>query len=185
MDEYNLTETQCLYERYTVKATKKLSVWRDVLSGAVAWLYCCQSYRSPDTGEIIFFGESLESFLAAEMYRYLAKTVDRMARLNIGKNAGRAYRGKYRIGIACRLHERIIKLGTAASWAPEREHRRLAAKRIFEGEVDVVKGKPLTIGTGSDAFKLGELDGEGISLNRQTGGHGGRYIEQKKPEGGN
>ena len=183
MGEYNLSENQCLYERHPVKATKRLSGWRNVLSNTVAWLYCCQAYRSPSTGEIVFFGESFESFMAAEMYRYLSKAVDRMAKQNVRKNAKASYRDKYRLGVSCRLATRITDLGAAVSWAPERDRRRLVAGRIFVGDVEVVDQKLRKFGIGSAAFQRGAADGDGISLNRQTGGHGGRYIEGKKPGG--
>jgi hypothetical protein len=84
MEEYHLTEGECVYSRERVPATKRLSRWRAVLSNVVAWLYCCARYRSPATGEIVFYGDSFDAFMAGEMYRYLAKTVDRMARQNIG-----------------------------------------------------------------------------------------------------
>jgi hypothetical protein len=123
MDEYRLTEGECLYARERVPATKRLSRWRAVLSGAVAWLYCCARYRSTVTGEIVFYGDSFDAFMAGEMYRYLAKTVDRMARQNIRKNASMKYREKYRLGIACRLAVRIEESGLAAAWADARGSR--------------------------------------------------------------
>ena len=157
MDEYNLSENQCLYERHLVKATKRLSRWRNLLSNTVAWLYCCQVYLYPSTGELLFFGEALEVFMATEMYRYLSKRIDRMVKLNMGKNAKKPYREKYRLEVAYRLAERIHELGAGSSWAPEREHRRLAAKRIFE--IEVITGKPRTLRVGGTAFKRGASDG--------------------------
>jgi hypothetical protein len=50
MREYHLAESECLYVRQGVKATKRLSRWRSVLAGGVAPLYYCETFRSPDEG---------------------------------------------------------------------------------------------------------------------------------------
>jgi hypothetical protein len=180
MEEYRLTEGECLYARHTVTATKRLSQWRTVLSNAVAWLYCCETFRNPQRGEICFFGESFDAFMAGEMYRYLSKTLERMAKQNIRKTAKRPYREKYKLGIACRLSDRIYGMGKAASWAPDREHRLLAAKKELENQITLTTKDLKLTGRGSGAFRRGEADGNGISLNRQTTGHGGRYLEARQ-----
>jgi hypothetical protein len=69
MKEYRLTETECVYERYSVKATKRLSKWRSALANAVAPLYYCEVFRSGYYGEIYFYGDSFDAFMAGEMYR--------------------------------------------------------------------------------------------------------------------
>jgi len=178
MDEYNLSKSQCLYGTHSVPATKRLSNWRMVLSNAVAWLYCCETYRTLK-GERIFFGESFEAFMAAEMYRYLSKTIERIAKQNIRKNAKRPYREKYKLGIASRLATRIREMGALASWAPTREHRSLAVKTALDAETTVETKTVKMAGTGSDAFRRGASAGNAVSINRQTTGHGGRYIEAR------
>jgi hypothetical protein len=180
MDEHRLSEGECLYTRHSVRGTKRLSRWRSVLSEAVAWLNCCEALRSPAAGEIIFYGEEFDAFMAGEMYRYLSKTIERMAKLNIRKTAGTEYREKYRLGIACRLGLRIHEMGDAASWAPRRGTKLLAVKKAAESEFRIERDSFTITGTGSTAFKRGVVDGNGVSLNRQATGHGGRYLEGGK-----
>jgi hypothetical protein len=180
MEEYHLTEGACLYAEERVPATKRLSKWRAVLSGAVAWLYCCARYRSTVAGEIVFYGDSFDAFMAGEMYRYLAKTVERMARQNIRKNASMKYREKYRLGIACQLQNRMEGLGTAAAWAAVRGSRLRAVEEALKKDNSVATVVLKITGRGDSAFKRGTADGDGVSLNRQTTGHGGRFLEGKQ-----
>jgi hypothetical protein len=180
MEEYHLTEGACLYAEERVPATKRLSKWRAVLSNAVAWLYCCARYRSTVAGEIVFYGDSFDAFMAGEMYRYLSKTVDRIARQNIRKNASMKYREKYRLGIACRLQSRMEGSGTAAAWAAVRGNKLLAVEEAMKKEISVATVDLKISGRGDNAFKRGAAAGDGIALNRQTTGHGGRFLEGKR-----
>jgi hypothetical protein len=180
MDEYRLTEGECLYTRHSVKATKRLSSWRLILSKAVAWLNYCEMFRSPETGEIVFYGEDADAFMAGEMYRYLSRAIERMAKQNVHKNAKMKYREKYRLGIACQLHFRIHEMGDAGSWAPQRERKLLAVQKAMEGEIAIVRKDWKLTGTAGAAFARGAAAGNGISLNKQTTGHGGRYLEAGK-----
>jgi hypothetical protein len=176
MKEYRLGEAECLYERYTVKATRRLSRWRSVLATAVAPLYYCETFRSEYHGEIYFYGDSFDAFMAGEMYRYLSRTIEAMSKRNIRKGASLKYRDKYRLGIACRIAFRIEETGRAASWGPERETKMLAVKKALENEGDLTTEK-MKIGVRDAAFRRGAEAGNGVSLNRQTTGHGGRYLE--------
>jgi hypothetical protein len=180
MEEYRLTEGGCLYSKERVPATKRLSRWRAVLSNAVAWLYCCETYRKTDTGEIVFYGESFDAFIAGEMYRYLSKTVERMAKQNIRKNASMKYREKYRLGFACRLNARMHDLGAAAAWMEVRGSKLRAVKEALEKEITIVTKDLNITGRGDNAFKRGAAAGDGIALNRQATGHGGRFLEGKQ-----
>jgi hypothetical protein len=130
---------------------------RSVLSRAAAWLYCCEAFRSEARGEIYFFGESFDAFMAGEMYRYLSKAVERMAKLNVGKTAKRPYREKYKLGTACAIFTRIQDMGKAASWAPERERRLRAVKKAVENRVTLVDETITFSGTGSDAYRRGGI----------------------------
>jgi hypothetical protein len=177
MNEYHLTETECIYARHSVKATKRLSKWRCVLSNAVAWLNYCESFRNTVRGEMIFYGESFDAFMAGEMYQYLSKTIERMAKRNIRKTAKLKYREKYKLGMACRLSYRIHEIGDAASWGPDRGSKLLAVKKAMEGAVAIVTKDLKLGGNGGIAFQRGASDGDGVSLNRQATGHGGRFLE--------
>jgi hypothetical protein len=157
MEEYHLTEGECLYIRHSVPATKRLSRWRTVLSNAVSWLYCCETFRNSAQGEICFFGESFDAFMAGEMYRYLSKTVERMAKQNIRKPAKMPCREKYKLGTAGRLSERIRKAGKEVSRAPEREHRLLAAKKTLANQVTLVTKKLKLTGAGKRTVMVSPL----------------------------
>jgi hypothetical protein len=78
------------------------------------------------------------------------------------------------------LSERIRKAGKEVSWAPERGHRLLAAKKGLENQVTLVTKELKLTDWGSGAFRRGGADSNGISLNRQTTGHGGRYVEARQ-----
>jgi hypothetical protein len=176
MKERRLGESECLYERHTVKAAKRLSRWRSVLANAVAPLYYCETFRSEYHGEIYFYGDSFDAFMAGEMYRYLSRTIEAVSKRNIRKGASLKYRDKYRLGIACQIAFRIEETGRAASWGPEREARMLAVKKALANEVTLTTEK-MKLGASNTAFQRGVQAGKGISLNRQTTGHGGRYLE--------
>jgi hypothetical protein len=176
MNEYRLGESECLYARHTVKATKRLSKWRSVLANAVAPLYYCETFRSGYHGEIYFYGDSFDALMAGEMYRYLSRTIEAVAKRNIRKGASLKYRDKYRLGIACQIAFRIEETGRAALWGPERETRMLAVKKALENEVALTTEK-MRLGVSGAAFRLGVQAGNGISLNRQATGHSGRYLE--------
>jgi hypothetical protein len=179
MEEYCLSENECVYTHHSIKATKRLSRWRTVLSNAVAWLYYCETYRNAASGEIVFYGEEFEAFMAGEMYRYLSKTIERMAKQNIRKGAALKYRDKYKLGIACQLYIRIQEMGKAASWAPQRDIKLLAVKKAMESQLTIVCEDMTLGGLNNAAFRKGATAGYDISLNRQTTGHGGRYLEGK------
>jgi hypothetical protein len=176
MKEYRLDEAECVYERHTVKAAKRLSKWRAVLANVIASLYCCETFRSGYQGEIYFYGDSFDAFMAGEMYRYLSRTIEAISKRNIRKGASLKYRDKYRLGIACQIAFRIEETGRTALWGPERETKMLAVKKALENEVALTTEK-IKIGTSDAAFRRGVQAGNGISLNRQATGHGGRYLE--------
>ena len=180
MDEYHLTEGECRYVRYDIPATKRLSRWRMVLADGIAPLYCCMAARCQNTRSIVFYGDSFDAFMAGEMYRYLSKTIDRMTAQNVRRNARLAYREKYRLGVACRLAERMRLMGQEASWVEEHGVRLLAVKKAAETELQIETEEMTIGGTGDRVFRRGMNDGDSVSLNRQATGRGGRYLEGVK-----
>lgn len=176
MEQHCLSASDCIVERYAVHATKRFSHWRVVLSNAVAWLYSCYKYHNTSSGTFVFCGESFDTFMAGELYSYLSKTIQRMAKHNIRRSAKKKYRDQYMLGVACELYERIYTLGEKASWAPQRGSRVIAARTAIVKEYEILeRSKKIT--WGSRAFQKGVTEAQDISLARQTTGHGGSYIE--------
>ena len=143
MEEYRLTPAECVYTSQTVKTTKRESAWRSTLANTVASLYACEALRDVSSGQMIFYGESFDAFMAKEMYGYLSKTIDRMVKQNVRKRNTLKYKNQYRFGIVCRLAIRIYELGQKVSWAPEREHKLLAVKKAAENEFGIIKRREL------------------------------------------
>lgn len=121
MADYKLTAEQFSdYTKAKVKGTKRFIRWRVVLANAVENLYATYHYTDHE-GNIVFIGEELDVFMSTEMYKCLVKTIDRMAKQNIRKNAKYKYRQSYRAGIASRLYDRMYELGQQCSWRNPKE----------------------------------------------------------------
>jgi hypothetical protein len=169
MRERGIGEETLRFESVRAKAVKTYQPWRVLLGNAVAWLYSCHICSNPNEGNYIFTGEPLYAFMAGEMFSYLAKTVGRIAKKEIRKNAKLKFRDSFKYGIAVRLCERIYETGGACSWAPRRDNA------IAEAEQHVKKTTPLETrdtkqtAVNTTAFNRGRLRADGISLARQTG----------------
>lgn len=177
MEKYGLNEQSCIYKDIKVKTTKTVCHWRAIVANAIVWLYNCYKYKDTSDGTYVFVGEEFDVFMASEMYGYLIKTIERMAKQNIRKNAKYKFRLSYKQGMASRLYNRIKELGEACSWAPQRESKIKAVSDFVKKEVDLVDSKSKKIKLNATARSRGFFDAGSISLNRQTTGHGGRFIE--------
>ncbi|QEJ99483.1 DUF2786 domain-containing protein [Treponema phagedenis] len=176
MEAYHVTEAECVYTSQAVKTTKRESAWRATLANPVASLYACVALRDVSSGQMIFYGEAFDAFMAKEMYGYLSKTIDRMVKQNVCKRNTLKYKNQYRFGIACRLAIRIYELGQQVSWAPEREHKLLAAKKAAENEFGIITRNKLKTNHKDKAFNRGVADGGTVSLHRQATARNG-YLE--------
>lgn len=176
MEAYHVTEAECVYTAQTVKATKRVSAWRAVLSNTVARLYACETFRNGSSGQIIFYGEAFDVFMAKEMYGYLSKTINRLVKQNVHQGATLKYKNQYRFGIADRLAIRIFQLGQKVSWAPEREHKLLAVRKAAENEFGIITRRKLKTNHKGKAFNRGVYDGGTVSLHRQATACNG-YLE--------
>lgn len=169
MENYNLSSFQ--FSEYTeakVKGTKRFIRWRVLLANAVENLYATYHYTDR-TGTLVFIGEELDVFMSTEMYKYLAKTIDRMAKQNVRKNAKYKYRQSYRAGIASRLYDRIYELGQQCSWRnPEelKEQKKQIAEFV-EKQVSISLSQKKFEKANPTAFSKGNNDADGISLSRQ------------------
>ena len=178
MAEYSLgAEAFSEYTRENIKSTKRFVRWRFILANAVENLYATYHY-SDSAGNIVFVGEKLDVLMSSEMYKYLVKTIDRMAARNIRKNAKYRYRQSYRAGIARRLYDRMHELGQQCSWRnPEKLRAKQQEIRIFtEKQVALVEQKAKRGMENITAFARGLYDGDSVSLNRQMTNDSTRRI---------
>lgn len=178
MADYKLIAEQFFdYTKAKVKGTKRFIRWRVVLANAVENLYATYHY-SDHEGSIVFIGEELDVFMSTEMYKYLVKTIDRMAKQNIRKNAKYKYRQSYRAGIASRLYDRMYELGQQCSW---RDPKELKAQKkqvadFVEKQVSISVSSKKFEKENPTAFSKGNNDANGINLSRQMTGSGTRRI---------
>ena len=186
MEQYNLSaDTMIADDVVCIKAfaLKKIS-YRETVASAVSWLYSV--YVIHESGKYFnskerlnFYGSQLDAFMAAEMYTYLIRSIERMAKQNLRSNAKAAYRESYKVGLARNICERIIELGDKVSWAPEREHKRNALEKIVKNgsDVPIISKDIKLVKLSHSALAKGLNDGGQIQLSRQTTGSGGRAIE--------
>ena len=178
MADYKLTAEQFSdYTKAKVKGTKRFVRWRVVLANAVENLYATYHY-SDHEGNIVFIGEELDVFMSTEMYKYLVKTTDRMAKQNIRKNAKYKYRQSYRAGIASRLYDRMYELGQQCSWRNPKELKaqKKQIAEFVEKQVAIETSKKKFEKANQTAFSKGNNDANGINLSRQMTGSGTRRI---------
>jgi hypothetical protein len=180
MEEYDLNEKDCVYTSSRVKSTKRYVVWRTIIANSMAWLYSCYKFRDINNGTFCFTGEEIDVFMATEMYSYLIKTVERMAKQNIRKNAKSKFRNSYKQGIATSLYSRIETLGQACSWARQRENKITAIEEYVSKSHDLISPDRGKSKVNNSALTRGFIDGGKISLNRQTSRRSGQYITDSR-----
>jgi len=181
MAEHSLTQADFAgYVNKSVKSTRRAVEWRIIVANAVERLYATCHFRDAGTGSFVFYGEELDVFMSTEMFSYLVKTIDRMAKQNIRGNAKHRYRQSYRAGVASRLWDRMDELGRQCSW---RDPAELAEKRQEISDwvsnhvaLSATVPKQKTNRANMSAWKRGESDADGISLSRQMSGGGRRRI---------
>jgi len=115
-----------------------------------------------------------------EMFSYLVKTIERMAKQNIRKNAKYNFRKSYKDGISRSLYCRILTLGKSCSWANQREDQISAITEYVHKNknLDFIDKKYKETKLNNTAYHRGFIDANKISLNRQATGGGGLYISQ-------
>ena len=177
--QYRLNESEFSdYTSKAVKSTKRFVEWRAVLANAVEQLYATYHYKDINTGRFVFYGEELDVFMSTEMFSYLTKTVDRMAKNNIRKNAKYRFRQSYRSGVASRLYDRITELGQECSWRNpgQLEQQKNDISLWVHNQTELVSNESKKTKANMKAWVRGEIDAEGVSLNRQMTGSGNRRI---------
>jgi hypothetical protein len=169
IEAYSLDETSLGFEQAAVKTTRIYMPWRTVLSNAVTWLYGCHKYHDGETGEFVFTGEPLYVFMAGELYEYLTKAIERIARKQIRKNAKLKFRRDFRYGMADRLYDRIHANGALVSWAPQRESMIERAEEYVQKQVSLEDRTWKKTKHNGKAVSRGMLAADDVSLARQAG----------------
>jgi hypothetical protein len=165
IETYSLEEGDLKYESRAVKPVT--SYWRIRLAGAVAWLYGCHYYRNGI--KILFTGYPLDVFMSAEMYAYLARTVERIAKKAIRKNAKTKFRQSFKAGMAARLAARIHELGSSCAWAGIREQRIDEVSAYVKETIPLDEKEFKKTKHNALAYHRGITYANDIALARQTG----------------
>lgn len=175
MEENNLTEDDCTIHVSEVKRLKSSPSWQSLIAYSVAWINGCALINLRTAGKALtrFYGSETDTFIAAEMYNYLIKTINRMTKQNIRKNAKKPFIESYKLGVAYTLDQRMEKAGSLYSWSNKRDEQleRLQeyVDHLYENyETARVPKKGNQIA--KNAFTRGMSAGTSISLNRQATG---------------
>ncbi len=188
MEEYNITESDVTIVETRVRVRGKHD-WEFDIAHAVSWLngtaVIHATFRDANLrnkSEYRFYGTETDVFLTQEMYSYLVKTINRMAKKNIRKNAKRLFIESYKKGIAMNLLGRIFDKGKLYSWANKRDEKlkanRKHAQKIYENWSQNTSPKKKKDKVNKAAFHKGYVAGKNISLNHQTTGSTQKAIER-------
>ncbi len=155
-------------EKYPSTHSARVSKWRNEIGFAVAWLNGVLFLKTPRS--YLFTGGDLEVEVSCQMYDYLEKSILRIAKLNVRKNAKYKYRESFRMGMAVSLRERIHEMGSEASWLPDREETIKNIKEALKGQIKPHDDRRKKKGSGlnKEAFWRGIAASEDIGLNLQV-----------------
>lgn len=184
MEENGLNEPDLNVYTEEAKYPKSDPVWQYIIARGVAWingtvLRIVEEYRLQ---VVRFHGSETDVFVSKEMYQYLVKTVNRMAKQNIRKNAKKPYINSYKQGMAASLYKRMLQAGELYSWANKRESQLKAIEKyvvdLYKTRYEASSMKRKKQKLNNIGFYRGANDAEEINLNRQTSGNNQKYIER-------
>lgn len=167
MEQYHLSEQSIKEYAQEVIENSRMESWKKILFGDIAWLYACSAVRDRRQG-YQFVGEKIDSFLAKEMYTYLSDSINRLAN---SRRMGTKERNSYKLGLAANICRRIRSMGDAVSWAPDRDKNIRETKKWIEktSGCRLSTHKVSASASSNIGLRSGMIDGDNISLNRQTG----------------
>jgi hypothetical protein len=145
-------------------------IWRVIVANAVGWLYSCYKYTDEASGTFVFTGRPVDAYIAGEMYAYLIKSIERITKKNVRKNAKRKYRADFKRGLADALYNRIMEMGQNCSWASERKSNIKAVTSYVNNSVKLSECKSTKTNCNLKAILKGMSAAKEISLNRQAVG---------------
>ncbi|WP_428769320.1 DUF2786 domain-containing protein [Treponema sp. HNW] len=185
MEENGLSDLDCDIYTEETKCLKSRPLWQQIIGSGVAWINGTVVRIISDDGSPVvrFHGSETDVFISKEMYQYLVKTVDRMAKQNIRKNAKKPYRDSYKEGMATSLYVRMLEAGALYSWANRRESQLAVIDKyvveLYKEGYETVDHTSATKKRNNAAFYRGANDGESVNLNRQTTGGKHEYLRIK------
>lgn len=184
MEENGLSEQDCNVYTEETKYLKSRPHWQYIMAKGVAWINGTVIKIVNDYNSLVvrFHGAETDVFISKEMYQYLVKTVNRMAKQNIRKNAKKPFINSYKEGMAASLYKRMLQAGELYSWANKRESQLEAIEKyvveLYKVHYETSRIKSKNQKTNNIAFYRGANDAERINLNRQTTANNRKYIER-------
>ena len=184
MEENGLSEQDCNVYTEETKYLKSRPRWQYIIAKGVAWINgtVIRIVNGDNLLVVRFHGSETDVFISKEMYQYLVKTVNKMAKQNIRKNAKKPYINSYKEGMAASLYQRMLQAGEIYSWANKRESQLEAIEKyvveLYKVRYETSRIKEKKQKTNNIAFYRGANDAEGINLNRQTTANNRKYIER-------
>lgn len=145
MERYQLKHADLEPDEYSVGVIDehgRLSRWRVVLASGVANAHSCEVFtsrvhvvedgRAKGKTQTMIVGDEADVQAASYVYRYLEREVFQHGAALV--NASRSYRDSYRMGMAARLHQRLIE-AKAKVW----EDASKGASEVALARIDVRK----------------------------------------------
>ncbi len=186
MEQYNLKEDDITIVEAKV-ASRKKTKWESLIAQAVSWLngtafihvnFTDDNFRRKS--EYRFYGNETDVFITNEMYSYLVKTIDRIAKKNIRKNAKKPFIESYKFGVALNLWNRIKNNGKLYSWANKRDEKIKKAQtyvdKLYEDWNENISVKNKQLPKNKEALSKGFSAGNEIALNHQATGKAQKAI---------
>ncbi|WP_414565634.1 MULTISPECIES: DUF2786 domain-containing protein [unclassified Anabaena] len=178
-------------EEQILNESQRQSSWKGILLNAVCKANYCFAYRVKQKNRIkqIIFGRPVNNESTRIQFEYLAETVDRLAKQ---VNGNRTFKNAFKLGAAHRLHARILSgiekqkcEGVAASEnsaaisaiVMRSLYEKLDAElKAYSKKLNLKSRNQRFSCSSEDGFIAGQMAGDKVSLNKQIGGQGQRYL---------
>lgn len=166
--------------------------WRSILITGVSRSNYCDAILVTAKGmqAVKLIGRSTNASIATSMYEYLAKTIDRLA---LQADGNRGYKNSFRLGCASRIAQRLLDQmeaqrkdgvagtsttdGVSAIVVKAMTDKLLAeVKDYMRSNYPRMRSANRATVSSSDGFAAGKAAGDRVSLNKQVGGSGQRYL---------
>ena len=158
---------------------KRVSIWRGYIANAVAWCNGVLAVKEYEGWS--FCGDEIGVEVSAAMYEYCEKTITRITRNTVRKNAKAKYRESFRLGMATEIGRRLRDYAAGSSWRGDRESRIGRVQEAMARELETVEGKRKALK--GEAFGRGRAAGARVGLSKQVYGEGPKARITGGPHG--